>query len=675
MSTSMTNSLKPYPLGAHIESSAVRFSFVSKREDCGVLLFDRQTGRKIAKVPFTADDRIGNVYCKYIEGVDANRISYQFYEGNEIVPDRYARGFAGQFKFGKERKNQDWRAVVTTNSFDWQGDKRPRLAYEDCVIYCAHVRGFTQHVSSKVVNRGTFAGMAEKLTYLKETGITTVELQPAYEFAEIPTGAERKAMLSAQSPALMAGQNEDNDVIQKELDLLCPKKCNYWGYKHGYYYAPKAAYAMSEDACTEFKEMIRAFHKEGMEVVMQFYFPKTVKNLEITEILKFWVLEYHVDGFHLMGENLPIDLIASDEMLADTKLWYYYFDTDKIYDRGEPIKRNLAVYTDDYLYTMRRFLKGDEGMLAKVLSEMRQIPFKTGRIHYMNNYYGFTMMDMVSYDRKHNEANGEDNRDGNDFNYSWNCGEEGPSRRKRVQTLRLKQIKNAMTMLAFTQSTPLIFMGDEFGNSQKGNNNPYCQDNAVTWLDWNDLNKNAEIYAFWKEMMALRKSHPILRPEDELKIMDYISCGYPDLSYHGESAWRARMDSYNRQIGIMYCGKYTRLSRGVEDAFLYLAMNMYWESGRLAMPKLPKGLKWELKYCTDKEAGLVTKATGDKAVSGEDGKTDDAKVTTEIQIPARSCAVYISVPDEEYAKNNTKSHKSRKKAAAGAEDYSDRTMF
>ena len=193
--------------------------------------------------------------------------------------------------------------------------------------------------------------------------------------------------------------------------------------------------------------------------------------------------------------------------------------------------------------------------------------------------------------------------------------------------------------------------------------------------NWNDLNKNAEIYAFWKEMMALRKSHPILRPEDELKIMDYISCGYPDLSYHGESAWRARMDSYNRQIGIMYCGKYTRLSRGVEDAFLYLAMNMYWESGRLAMPKLPKGLKWELKYCTDKEAGLVTKATGDKAVSGEDGKTDDAKVTTEIQIPARSCAVYISVPDEEYAKNNTKSHKSRKKAAAGAEDYSDRTMF
>ncbi len=649
MTTLTMNCLKPYPLGAHMENSAVRFSFVSKKEDCGVLIFDRQSGKRIAKVPFTTDDRIGNVYCKYISDLDGKKISYQFYEGEEIVSDRYARGFAGKHSYGRERKIQDWRAVLLDNAFDWQGDKRPRLAYEESVVYCAHVRGFTKHASSKVVNRGTFAGMVEKLDYLKATGITTVELQPAYEFAEIPSEEERKALLLNQ-------QNVSYEVSREELDMLCPKKCNYWGYKHGYYYAPKAAYAAGEDACKEFKEMIRAFHKEGMEIIMQFYFPKTVKPLEITDILKFWVLEYHVDGFHLMGENLPIDLIAADEMLSDTKLWYYYFDTDKIYDRGEPVKRNLAVYTDDYLYTMRKFLKGDEGMLDKVLPQMRTIPFKTARIHYINNYYGFTLMDMVSYDRKHNEANGEDNRDGNDFNYSWNCGEEGPSRRKKVHALRLKQIKNAMLMLAFTQSTPLIFMGDEFGNSQKGNNNPYCQDNAVAWLDWNDLNKNAEIYAFWKDMMALRKGHPILRPEDERKLMDYISCGYPDLSYHGESAWRARTDSYNRQIGIMYCGKYARLSRGEEDAFLYLAMNMYWESGKLAMPKLPKGLKWELKCSTDEGTNKV--------------------VTSEmIGIPGRSCAVYISVPDEEYIRSSKTFGKGKKTVIEAAESYNDRTMF
>lgn len=634
MTYSMINSLKPYPLGAHMEDGAVRFSFVSKREDCGVLIFDRQSGKRIAKVPFTADDRIGNVYCKYIYDLDGAKIAYQFYEGEELVPDRYARGFAGKAVYGRERKMQDWRAVLPDASFDWQGDKRPKLAYEESVVYCAHVRGFTKHASSKVLNRGTFAGMVEKLDYLKTTGITTVEIQPAYEFAEITTETERKA-------------------LERKGELPVKERCNYWGYKHGYYYAPKTAYASGADSGTEFKEMVRAFHKEGMELIMQFYFPKTVKPLEITDILKFWVLEYHVDGFHLMGENLPIDMIAADEMLSDTKLWYYYFDPDKIYDRGEPIKRNLAVYTDDYLYTMRKFLKGDEGMLDKVLPEMRKIPFKTARIHYINNYYGFTLMDMVSYDRKHNEANGEDNRDGNDFNYSWNCGEEGPSRRKKVQALRLKQIKNAMLMLAFTQSTPLIFMGDEFGNSQKGNNNPYCQDNAVAWLDWNDLEKNAQIYAFFREMMEFRKAHPILRPEDELKVVDYISCGYPDLSYHGESAWRARTDSYSRQIGIMYCGKYVKLSRGEEDAFLYLAMNMYWEPGKLAMPKLPKGLKWELKCATDEGA--------DREVLAET-----------ITIPARSCSVYISVPDEVYLK---KLKAKGKKQVAEAENYSDRTMF
>lgn len=674
MTTLTMNCLKPYPLGAHIESGAVRFSFVSKREDCGVLIFEKKSGKRIAKVPFTADERIGNVYCKYLTDIDASEISYQFYEGEEIVPDRYARGFAGKHTYGKERKIQDWRAVFPGSAFDWEGDKRPGIPYEESVCYCAHVRGFTRHPSSGVTHRGTFSGLVEKLDYLKESGITTVELQPAYEFAEIPTERERRALLGAQSPAATDQPGAVNGISDAELDLLCPKKCNYWGYKHGYYYAPKAAYAAGEDAGAEFKEMVRAFHKRGMELVMQFYFPKTVKSLEITDILKFWVLEYHVDGFHLMGENLPIDLIAADEMFSDTKLWYYYFDGDKIYGQGEPVKRNLAVYTDDYLYAMRKYLKGDEAMLEEVLPLMRRIPEKTGRIHYMNNYYGFTLMDMVSYDRKHNEANGEENRDGNDFNYSWNCGEEGVSRRKKVVALRRKQIKNAMLMLAFTQSTPLIFMGDEFGNSQKGNNNPYCQDNAVTWLDWNDLNKNQDIYAFWKEMMDLRKAHPILCPENELRIMDYISCGYPDLSYHGDSAWRPRTDSYSRQIGIMYCGKYAKRN-AKEDSFLYLAMNMYWESGKLAMPKLPKGLKWEMKLCTDTDARGACVATYDESADNKLAEGMENRVMTEIQVPGRSCAVYVSVPDEEYIKNSAKGSKVKKDKGTGAENYSDRTMF
>lgn len=641
MTDRIKTQFKPYPLGAHAENGAVRFSFVSKQEDCGVLLYDRRTGKKIKKIPFEADERVGNVYCKYLTEYLPETLAYQFYEGEKNVPDRYARRFMGNFAYGKERRPQDWKAVLSLREFDWEGDVCPRIPYSESVCYCAHVRGFTRHASSKVEHRGTFLGMTEKLDYLRETGITTVELQPAYEFAEMPTEEERRAVLAFRNTSYMAPE--------EELDRLFPKRCNYWGYKQGYYYAPKAAYAAGEDPCTEFKEMVRAFHRQGMEIIMQFYFPRNVKMHEITDILKFWVLEYHVDGFHLMGENLPVDMIAAEELLSDTKLWYYYFNTENIYEAGEqPTQRNLAVYGDEYLYTMRKYLKGDENMLGSVLAQMRQIPQKMGRIHYMSNYFGFTLMDMVSYDRKHNEPNGEDNRDGNDFNYSWNCGEEGTSRRKKVVTLRHKQIKNAMVLLLFTQSTPLIFMGDEFGNSQKGNNNPYCQDNAMTWLDWNDLDRNADIYGFWKEMTALRREHPILHPESELKIMDYISCGYPDLSYHGQSAWRPRMDSYNRHIGIMYCGKYAKRGRDEEDAFFYLALNMYWESRELAMPKLPAGMKWQLVSCTEESYAAAEKsspAAERRSGSALAENQTEPPSEKEIAVPGRSCVIYVSVPD------------------------------
>ncbi len=649
---------KPYPLGAHAENGAVRFSFISHREDCGVLVYDRKTGKRLSKSAFLPEERIGNIHCKYLTDVDPNEISYQFYEGENVVPDRYARMFAGHTPYGRERKHQDWRAVIPGEEFDWEGDGCPRIPYSESICYCAHVRGFTRHASSGVVHRGTFRGMTEKLDYLQETGITTVELQPAYEFAEMATAQERREFL----PVPAVGY----EVSDEELDAMVPKKCNYWGYKHGYYYAPKAAYASGDDPCTEFKEMIRAFHKRGMEIVMQFYFPKTVKTLEITDILKFWVLEYHVDGFHLMGENLPVNLIAADEMLSDTKLWYYHFDTGQIYDVKEgPGYKNLAAYGEDYLYAMRKYLKGDEGMLDTVLSQMRRIPYDMGRIHYMSNYNGFTLMDMVSYDRKHNEANGEDNRDGSNTNYSWNCGDEGPSRRKKVRDLRHKQVKNAMMLLLLSQSTPLIFMGDEFGNSQKGNNNPYCQDNGVTWLDWNDLGKNADLYTFWRELVALRREHPILHPETELKLMDYMSCGYPDLSYHGQSAWRPRTESYNRQIGVMYCGKYARRGRDEEDDFFYLALNMYWEPMELAMPRLPADMRWKLVKSTEEQAVRAKKEPEGKERAAEESAADNGAENLSdkvISVPGRSCALYIGVPVTENRGKKRKSGKRPKRA-------------
>lgn len=623
----------PYPLGAHKEGGKLRFAFVSKKSSCGILLFDKATGREIDKVSFLPEERVGNIYCKTIDHIDAAKITYQFYEEDKPIPDERARVFPGRLSFGRERAWSAMKAGFPVDNFDWKEDRPPRIPYDQALVYCMHVRGFTKHASSNVKYKGTFAGILEKLPYLKEIGVTTLELQPAYEFLELSAGEEQRKL--------------PYGVTRENTDIGLERKLNYWGYKKGCYYAPKAAYAISDDPTTEFKTLVRTLHENKMELVMQFYFPGEVKRSEIPEILRFWVLEYHVDGFHLMGENLPAEQLAADDALADTKLWYYRFDTDVIYEAGEqPGYPHVAEYNDAWYYDMRRYLKGDEGMLNSVLYHLRHIPEKAGCIHYLTNYSGFTLADLVSYDQKHNEANGEENRDGSDYNCSWNCGEEGTAHRKKTKQLRIRQMKNAMCLLLLSQSTPLIFMGDEFGNSQRGNNNPYCQDNAVAWLDWGCMKKNEELLAFWKKLVSFRSMHPILHPVRELRLMDDLACGYPDLSYHGQNAWRPQTESYYRHVGVLLCEKYAgRLDE--EDGLLYLAMNMHWESHELALPRPPKGKCWKLAFSTDAEEDGKEKETGD---DGQGEKTqaggEKAQAGSDEQllcrIPPRSISVYVS---------------------------------
>lgn len=621
--TELKRQKRPYPLGAEVESGGIRFSFVSKETTCGILLFDRATGEWADKIAFSSEDRIGNVYCKTIDGVDPSKITYQFYVGDKAIPDRRARVFPGRAVYGNVREWADLKAGFLPQGFDWEGDMRPRIPYHQALVYCLHVRGFTMHDSAHVKNRGTFAGIQEKIPYLKEIGVTTLELQPAYEFTEI--SSDEEFLWEMPDGAARLGGNA------KDF-----RKLNYWGYKEGYYYAPKAAYAASEDPTAEFKGLVKALHKNGMELVLQLYFPSAVNRYEISEILRFWLLEYHVDGFHLIGDDMPVDLLAADDILADTKLWYYQFNMDRLYGQDErPEYPHVAEYNDSWCYDMRRFLKGDEGMLGSVLYHMRHIPWKSGHVHYFSNYSGFTLADLVSYDHKHNEANGEENRDGTDHNLSWNCGEEGTAKRQKVRQLRIKQIKNAMCLLMFSQSTPLIFMGDEFGNSQKGNNNPYCQDNPVTWLNWNVRKKNADILEFWKRLVSFRKEHPILHPERELRLMDDIYCGYPDLSYHGQNAWRPQTDVPFRHIGILLCGKYAKTEVG-EDTFVYLAINMHWESHELALPRLPKGQEWKTAISTE-NAGETKMETA----VGEEELTR--------RIPPRCIVAYISAPAKDRA--------------------------
>ena len=637
--TEKKHAIKPYPLGAHVEDGVIRFAYASGKKDCGIILYDRKSGKKLHRIPFSQDERMGNVYCKYLE-LDPEEIGYQFYEADAPVQDLHAQGFFRKPAYGKVRKNADRIAIFPGEDFDWGQDVRPMLSYAESVCYCLHVRGFTMHASAGVKHRGTFAGVVEKLDYLQEIGVTTVEFQPVYEFDETPEEITPK---TSGELAAVAGEKDKGDR-QPGYRVL-----NYWGYREGFYYAPKAAYAAGESPSEELRSMVKEFHKRKMEVILQFYFPKGMDAAEIGNILRFWVLSYHVDGFHLMGE-VPAQALAKDPALSTTKLWYYAFDTSELYDPAvKPEYRNMAEYRDDYLYTMRRYLKGDDNMLSGVLYEMRHIPANMGRIHYLSNYYGLTLMDMVSYDHKHNEANGEGNRDGNDYNCSWNCGEEGPSRRRKVLALRKKQLQNAFCMLLLTQSTPLIFMGDEFGNSQQGNNNPYCQDNKTTWLNWQDREKNAELLAFWKQMTAFRKAHPILHPQEELRILDTLSCGYPDLSYHGQNAWKPQTESYNRHVGMMYCGKYAVTPQGTEDAFLYVAMNMHWEPQKLAFPKLPKGMEWKLVLATEMAEETLTVQEKEEQSREQTGT-----------IAPRSIAVYEGVaamPQEKGKRVSTRSGK------------------
>lgn len=584
---------QPYPLGASVNEDGINFAAVLHPDKKGgVVLYPKKKGAEEIKIPFPSECRIGNIVCVQINGISPEEYDYNFYEADNVVTDLYAKRILGNEVWnGRKDGSKQLKSGFVTGEYDWQGDSTLRIPYEDSIFYCMHVRGFTKHGSSKVKHKGTFAGIIEKIPYLKELGITAVELMPAYEFDEI------EAVQTASSPMDYMKERyvdiaEITDAGAEEKQTKEPSKLNYWGFKKAYYFAPKSSYAAGNPV-TEFKDMVRTLHANGIEVIMQFYFPNNVKQGYMLEVLRYWVLEYHIDGIHLKGENLPVTLLATEPLFGNTKILYYGFPYDEIYAPDElPAYRNLGVYQDDFMYEMRKFLKGDEDKVRTLLYYVKRNDEKAGVLNFITNYYGFTLMDLVSYDKKHNEENGEDGKDGSDYNYSWNCGVEGKSRKQMIVKLRKKQMRNAILFMMLSQGTPLLMSGDEFGNSQNGNNNPYCQDNETTWLNWNLLKSNDDIFSFVKESIAFRKAHAVLHGRELLKQTDYISCGYPDVSCHGEEAWKADTANYNRHAALMYCERYANPSDRSADGFLYVAYNMHWQPHSFALPKLPKGKKW-----------------------------------------------------------------------------------
>ncbi|MCR5791330.1 MAG: hypothetical protein K6G83_15715 [Lachnospiraceae bacterium] len=571
-----------------ISKNSVNFCFAAAEYKTLFLCLYDLSGKQLLRVDLAKYHAFGCVYSVLIQPLDSHAFYYTIEKDGKICIDPYVKNCRRLRKWGEPvRKGHIDPAMVYDRVYDWEGDRPLRLDTNDLIAYELHVRGFTKHSSAKVTHRGTYLGLIERLPYIRELGVTQIVLMPAYFFYEFD---EESRLIYTEAPGDSASGQETGE------------KMNYWGFKNACYFMPKPEYAASDDFVREFKDMVKAFHRAGIEIVMRFYFPKEVNRNRIIPCLQHWVKEYHIDGFLLMGEALPIGLIVTDDILYDTRIYYQYFDRNDSFFSAGALKRNLclAVCNRDYMNTARRFVKSDEDMLNAFIYAQSDNPADIRRINYVTTYEGFTLNDLVSYDYKHNENNGEENRDGENYNYSWNCGVEGVSRKKQINELRLKQMKNILVMLFMARGIPMLPAGDECMNSQDGNNNPYCQDNPVSWVNWRDTALPKELHAFVRELIAFRKAHPIVHMCHEPKLMDSLSCGYPDLSYHAEQAWYPKLANHIRHIGMLYCGKYAKREDGSDDDFIYIAYNMHWETHSFALVKLPKGLSWEAVLCTDK---------------------------------------------------------------------------
>lgn len=580
-----------YEMGAVAVEKGVQFTVFNCSDNSFELLIynkKHELMHRINMLDYSINRKLCSVIVSDLIGLDFTYI--YLVDGKEFT-DPFTKKIISTRKY-KEIKSKEDESALYFDDFDWQNDKKPGFDYSDIIAYQLHVRGFTAHTSSKVKNRGKFKGIIEKIPYLKDLGINQIVLMPAYEFYEYD-------VISANDVGAYMLPVMDNSVVPQN---------NFWGFKEGLYFVPKSNYA-TDDPIHEFKTLVREIHKNGIEIVMRFYFPETYNRLYISDVLRFWAKEYHVDGFFLMGKDIPIDIITADPYLCDCKIYNVFFDKASVINRSYYCNKNLAFSNKDYSVVLRKYLKGDENMINDFLYRTKFNPSDVHMLNYITDYEGFTLNDLLSYDYKHNENNGEDNRDGEDYNHSWNCGYEGYTRKKSIQNLRIRQIKNALAMLLLSQSTPMLLAGDECLNSQSGNNNAYCQDNEIGWVVWKENDSSKEIFNFTKYLIELRKTHPILHMNSELKVMDYISCGFPDISYHSEEAWSAKLENHIRHVGVMLCGKYAPVSDSKNDDFFYIAYNMHWEKHYFGLPNLPKGLKWKELFTT-----YSTKADTDKSL-------------------------------------------------------------
>lgn len=576
-------------LGAIVNKNQITFTFEGEKEDvCSIVLIHKETREKeIIEVP--VEYCLGSLRSITIAGINYHDYVYYYEINGEEVIDTYARVISGREIWNDTtRKENEYKVYggFLSDNFAWGMDKQPEIPKSQMVMYKLHVRGFS--MASKVADKmkGTFSAIKNRISYLKDLGITTIELMPIYEFEEISVPVKKQLKL----PDYVKWDPEKDDLIKPIALDEEKKKLNYWGYSQGNYFAVKASYAQEPlKASVEFKRLVKSLHEQGMECVMDMHFPDNTDHNLILSALRFWVKEYHVDGFNLMGRSLPLTAIVQDAILSRTKIFANNFDG--IYQRNKKYK-NLYVYKEEYQYPARRLLNHFDCNICDFVDQQKKQSDTFGYVNYIASNNGFTLGDLFMYIDKHNEANGENNCDGPDYNLSNNYGEEGPSKRRHINSIRKQKLRNAFMMLMFAQGIPLIMAGDEFGNTQKGNNNAYCQDNEIGWVDWSGFARYKKERELLKQLITFRKVHSLIANENPYKFKDYRSTGAPDLSYHGESAWISHIDSGRKSLGMLYCGAYA--SKGTDASDIYIAYNFYSDTVSLALPKLSKEKKWYL---------------------------------------------------------------------------------
>ena len=646
---------------------------------CELLLFHRAENTPYAAIPFPEHYRIGDVYSMIVFGLDIKDFEYAYrldgpydkekgllFDKKNILLDIYAKAVTGQSVWGvPKKKDVFYKARVVQDNFDWGAEPFPQIPMEDLVIYEMHVRGFTKHVSSGVSCPGTFSGIMEKIPYLKELGITAVELMPIFEFDEM----------------------KDSRMVDGKQVV------DYWGYNPVSFFAPNTSYAGKPEynrEGNELKTLIRALHDNGIECFLDVVFNHTAEGNEygpcfsfkgfdnnvyymltpdgyyynfsgcgnvmncnhpavrrfIIDCLRYWVTEYRVDGFRFdlasiltrdekgtpMADPPLLQAIACDAILGKVKLIAEAWDAGGLYQVGSfPSWNRWSEWNGRYRDDIRQFLKGTDGMagtaITRITGSKDLYPEHRGdsaSVNFVTCHDGFTLYDLYAYNTKHNEKNGWNNSDGDNNGNSWNCGAEGETDDPQIEGLRLRMVKNACATLMCSRGPAMFYAGDEFCNTQFGNNNAYCQDNIISWLDWTRLEKYQEIHDFFRYMIAFREKYPILRRSTKKAL-----CGLPEISIHNGFPWNGGTDYTSKLIGIMYAG---RDDADTRDDIIFYGMNAYWETLVMQLPELPNNLQWKICVNTN--------------IEYEDGK--DVEAQTEfyykktLKVPPRSVVILVA---------------------------------